>query len=72
MSNLFKFCRLLISGLVLTSSVSVIADERILEEIIVTGTKRAASQQDTPIAISTLTANAIAQTRGNDLSLIHI
>ena len=29
------------------------ADERELEEIIVTGTKRAASQQDTPIAIST-------------------
>ncbi|MBH80128.1 MAG: TonB-dependent receptor [Gammaproteobacteria bacterium] len=38
-----------------------------LEEIIVTGTKRAASQQDTPIAISTITANQIAKTFGNDI-----
>jgi len=41
-----------------------------LEEIIVTGTKRAASQQDTPIAISTLTANQIAKTFGNDIRAI--
>jgi outer membrane receptor protein involved in Fe transport len=32
------------------------ADERVLEEVIVTGTKRAVSQQDTPIAVSTLTS----------------
>ena len=38
-----------------------------LEEIIVTGTKRAASQQDTPIAISTITANDIARTFGADV-----
>ncbi|MBA58123.1 MAG: TonB-dependent receptor [Gammaproteobacteria bacterium] len=48
----------------------VYADDRELEEIIVTGTKRAASQQDTPIAISTLTADAIAQTRGNDIRAV--
>ena len=42
----------------------------VLEEIIVTGTKRAASQQDTPIAISTLTANDIARTYGNDIRAV--
>jgi iron complex outermembrane receptor protein len=41
-----------------------------LEEIIVTGTKRAASQQDTPIAISTITATQIAKTFGNDIRAI--
>ena len=46
------------------------ASERELEEIIVTGTKRAISQQDTPIAVSTLTANQISQTFGNDIRAI--
>ena len=46
------------------------AEQGVLEEIIVTGTKRAASQQDTPIAISTLTANDIARTYGNDIRAV--
>ena len=46
------------------------AEQGVLEEIIVTGTKRAASQQDTPIAISTITANDIARTFGNDIRAV--
>jgi len=38
-----------------------------LEEVIVTGTKREVSQQDTPIAISTITATDIEKTFGNDI-----
>jgi iron complex outermembrane receptor protein len=53
---------------------TVFAEERsgggYLEEIIVTGTKRAAAQQDTPIAISTLSANDINKTFGNDIRAI--
>ena len=41
-----------------------------LEEIIVTGTKRDTSQQDTPIAVSTLTATEIARTFGNDIRAV--
>ncbi len=41
-----------------------------LEEIVVTGTKRAAAQQDTPIAISTLTAKDIDRTFGSDVRTI--
>ncbi len=41
-----------------------------LEEIIVTGTKREAAQQDTPIAISTLTAEQIDKTFGSDIRSI--
>ena len=37
---------------------------------IVTGTKRAASQQDTPIAISTITARDIENTFGNDIRAV--
>ena len=54
----------------LAESQLVVAEEAqagVLEEIIVTGTKRDASQQDTPIAVSTLTANDIAKTFGNDI-----
>ena len=46
------------------------AEERTLEEIIVTGTKRAISQQDTPISISTLSAAQIDQTFGNDIRAV--
>ncbi|MCC5885323.1 MAG: TonB-dependent receptor [Gammaproteobacteria bacterium] len=42
----------------------------VLEEIIVTGTKRDTSQQDTPIAISTITAEQINRTFGNDVRVI--
>lgn len=45
-------------------------DGAYLEEVIVTGTKRAVSQQDTPIAISTLTADDIAKTFGNDIRAV--
>ena len=65
-----KSLRLLLAGFLSASVGFAFADERELEEIIVTGTKRAASQQDTPIAISTLTADAIAQTRGNDIRAV--
>jgi iron complex outermembrane receptor protein len=41
-----------------------------LEEIIVTGTKREVSQQDTPIAISTITNADIARTYGNDIRAV--
>ena len=68
--GLKKSLRLFLLGLLSFSVGYVFADERELEEIIVTGTKRAASQQDTPIAISTLTADAIAQTRGNDIRAV--
>ena len=51
----------------LVSTGHAVAEDRVLEEVIVTGTKRAVAQQDTPISISTLTANDIANTRGNDI-----
>ncbi|MFT7220101.1 MAG: iron complex outermembrane receptor protein, partial [Candidatus Azotimanducaceae bacterium] len=46
------------------------ADDRVLEEIIVTGTKRAISQQDTPIAVSTLSSDQIDKTFGNDIRVV--
>ncbi len=57
-----------IAGLCLSGY--ALAEERVLEEVIVTGTKRAVAQQDTPIAISTLTANDIARTFGNDIRAV--
>lgn len=42
----------------------------VLEEIIVTGTKRDTSQQDTPIAISTISSQQIEKTFGNDVRVI--
>ncbi len=54
----------------LFASVFSYASEQVLEEIIVTGTKRETSQQDTPIAISTITANQIRKTFANDIRAI--
>ena len=48
------------SAIALVCSGTTIAQERELEEIIATGTKRDTSQQDTLIAVSTLTAQTIA------------
>ena len=41
-----------------------------MEEIIVTGTKRETSQQDTPLAVTTLTAQSIADTFVNDVRAV--
>ncbi|TDJ41522.1 MAG: TonB-dependent receptor [Gammaproteobacteria bacterium] len=43
---------------------------RAIEEIIVTGTKRETNQQETPLAVTTLTADAIANTFINDVRAI--
>ena len=69
MSRLLRGYRALVA-LLLVPGFAAFAEERVLEEIIVHGTKRAVAQQDTPIAISTLTADAIAQTRGNDIRAV--
>ena len=60
----------LLSILLVLSPTAFAADERVLEEIIVTGTKRAISQQDTPIAVSTLTSDQISKTFGNDIRAV--
>lgn len=65
--NARRLCLLLLGG---AMSFSVHAEERTLEEVIVTGTKRAVAQQDTPIAISTLTSNDIDRTFGNDIRAV--
>ena len=46
------------------------AQAGVLEEIIVTGTKRETSQQDTPLAVTTLTAQSIADTFVNDVRAV--
>ena len=46
------------------------ASGSVLEEIIVTGTKREAGQQDTPIAITTITADAINKSFANDIRAV--
>ena len=68
-----KIFRTLVAGLfgaTLISGSSAFAAERVLEEVVVTGTKRAVAQQDTPISVSTLTANDIARTFGNDIRAV--
>ena len=67
-----SFTRLITYALAITfGSLAWAAEEdRVLEEIVVTGTKRDTSQQDTPIAISTLTAAKIGKTFGNDIRAI--
>ncbi len=68
-----RISRTLVSGLLgaaLITGNSALAEQRVLEEVIVTGTKRAIAQQDTPISVSTLTANDIARTFGNDIRAV--
>lgn len=69
---------LLLTSLMMSLSAGAVAQAQVetdrrsgvLEEIIVTGTKRDTSQQDTPIAISTITAEQINKTFGNDIRVI--
>lgn len=60
----------LLSVIYVFSPTAFADDDRILEEIIVTGTKRAIAQQDTPISVSTLTSDQIARTFGNDIRAV--
>jgi len=64
----------LVSALLLpsASALAQVAQEggRYLEEVIVTATKRTMSQQEAPIAITTLTSRDIANTFANDPRLI--
>ncbi|NIP13921.1 MAG: hypothetical protein GWM88_03920, partial [Pseudomonadales bacterium] len=46
------------------------ASGRYLEEIVVTGTKRETGQQETPLAVSTLTSQDIANTFVNDVRAV--
>jgi iron complex outermembrane receptor protein len=50
--------------------ISLQADETVLEEVVVTGTKRDTSMQDTPLAVSTLTEGMIANTFVNDVRAV--
>ncbi|MET0987740.1 MAG: TonB-dependent receptor [Steroidobacteraceae bacterium] len=63
----FAKSRLSLSAVLFTAAVSVpqLASAQ-LEEIVVTAQKRAESQQDVPIAISTITAESLAATGVND------
>ncbi len=65
-----KLARGLLGTAVVFSLPAFAAEDRALEEIIVTGTKRAISQQDTPISVSTLTATQIDQTFGSDIRAV--
>lgn len=68
-----KVYRTLVSGLLgvaLISSSSAFAAEKELEEIVVTGTKRTTSMQDTPLAVSTLTEEMISNTFVNDIRAV--
>ena len=72
--SLAKVFACAVTGLAVTGASPVWAaeeiDNSVLEEIVVTGTKRSASQQDVPIAVSTLTAATIGKTFGNDIRAI--
>lgn len=68
-----RITRTLVSGLVgatLISSATAFAAEQALEEIVVTGTKRTTSMQDTPLAVSTLTEDMISNTFVNDIRAV--
>ena len=70
--RILSFALSLVIALPFTAPV-VSAEEdsgRYLEEIIVTGTKRATGQQATPIAVSTLSADQIANTSVNDIRAV--
>ena len=70
-TNLFRnYLRGALATAMIASLPVLAAQDRVLEEVIVTGTKRAIAQQDTPISVSTLTANDIAKTFGNDIRAV--
>lgn len=58
------------SAIAMIGSGMAIAEERELEEIVVTGTKRDTSMQDTPLAVTTLTEDAISKTFVNDIRAV--
>lgn len=66
-----RLSRTLVSGLLGVTLVSgASAEEQALEEIVVTGTKRTTSMQDTPLAVSTLTEGMIANTFVADIRAV--
>lgn len=68
-----RISRTLVSGLLgatLVTGATAFAEEVALEEIVVTGTKRTTSMQDTPLAVSTLTEGMIANTFVNDIRAV--
>jgi iron complex outermembrane receptor protein len=65
-----NYLRGALAAVIIVSLPALSAQDRVLEEVIVTGTKRAIAQQDTPISVSTLTANDIAKTFGNDIRAV--
>ena len=79
MINIFRVNRRLVSGALCTLAAlgllpNALAQEQdssgYLEEVIVTGTKRATAQQDTPLTVSTLTSNDISKTFVNDIRAV--
>lgn len=60
----FTFVSILLPGSLLA------AEDRYLEEIVVTGTKRDTSMQETPLAVSTLAQDRISNTFVNDIRAI--
>lgn len=68
-----RISRTLVSGLMgaaLISGSSAFAADKVLEEVVVTGTKRTTSMQDTPLAVSTLTEDMIANTFVSDIRAV--
>ncbi len=67
---LWGCCTLAALGLLPIAHAEEQASSAYLEEIIVTGTKRATSQQDTPLTVSTLTSSDISKTFVNDIRAV--